>query len=238
MIAIPMLLATPAGAEAACVRDPMTTAERSLASIFGALDDLGRAAYDAAMPGDAITFRRANGRWRANVPPHMLRRARANGCDIVANVEEAAAFYGPSLDLSGVRILAGGPVMEESFAFHDRVKIGADADACPPTRLLVHELAHVWQYQHGQWQATMGLADQTRYFWTDVYALQPDRVIAAARAGRPISSFIRERQAELFETAWLIRTGRAPTLDPAYARAVLALVEPARRAPPTWGVRR
>ena len=223
-----------ARAEAACDGDWRTTAERSLVSIIEVANDLGRAAYDAAMPGDAITFRREGGRWRANVPRAVLRRAGAD-CDLVAKVEEAAAFYGPSLDLRNVRVLSGAPVMEASFAYHDRVKLGDVEGTCPATTTLVHELAHVWQYQHGQWQATMGLVDQTRYLWTDVYALQPERVIAAARAGRPIHSFIRERQAELFETAWRIRSGRAEPLDPEYERAVLALVEPALRARPTWG---
>ena len=110
-------------------------------------------------------------------------------------------------------MVAGQPVLDMSFAFHDRVKLGRNADPCPSVTTLVHEFAHVWQYQHGQWQATMGLVDQTRYLWTDVYALQPERVIAAAREGRPIHSFIRERQAELFETAWLIKSGRAKTLE-------------------------
>lgn len=79
----------------------------------------------------------------------------------------------------------------------------------------------------------MGLVDQTRYLWTDVYALEPQRVIAAARAGRPIQFFIRERQAEIFETAWQIKSGRGQPLDPEYERAVLTLVEPALRARPT-----
>src|SRR5688572_6333504 len=83
-----------------CDSVPTTIGERSLAAIFDALDDLGRAAYDAAMPGDVITFHREGGRWRASVPPAALRRARAKGCDLVGNIEDAAAFYGPSVDLS------------------------------------------------------------------------------------------------------------------------------------------
>lgn len=227
----------PIGAEAACGPEAMTTSERSFASILGLVDDVTRVAYDAAMPGEDITFRFEGGRWRANVPPVALRRARANGCDLVGNLERAAAFYGPSLDLRDVRVVAGSPVMEKSFAYHDRVKLGRDADPCPSATTMVHELAHVWQYQHGQWQAVMGLVDQTRHMWTDVYALEPERVIAAAREGRPIHYFIRERQAELFETAWLIKNGGGKSLDPEYARAVLALVEPALQTRPTWGTR-
>lgn len=236
-LAIAALLSLVAArAEAICAAELLTTAERSLVSILDAVNDIGRSAYDATMPGDAITFRRdEEGEWRANVPPAMLRRADAN-CDLVGNVEEAAAFYGPSLDLTNVRVLAGKPVMESTFAYHDRVKIGSGEDTCPSTSTLVHELAHVWQYQHGQWQASMGLVDQARYLWTDVYALQPERVIAAANAGRPIQFFIRERQAELFETMWRIKSGRS-VYDLEYDRAVRTLIGPALRAPPTRGTR-
>lgn len=230
-----LVLQTGSAAAAPCPSNgAMTMAETALMSLFDAIDDVGRAAYDAAMPGDEISFVHRNGRWRAVVPAAAARRARANGCDLSASLEEAAAFYGPSIDFANVRVLIGSPLMASSFVFHNRVKIGTPDDPCPSTRTLVHELAHVWQHQHGQWQATLGLADQIRNHWTDVYALSPNRVIAAAREGRRIDYFIRERQAELFATAWEIESGRAGPINAEYARAVRALVDPARRSPPTW----
>ena len=213
----------------------MTTAERTLEAIFDAIDDAGRLLYDAAMPGDEISFQRGrDGRWHARVPRAAAARARANECDLAAKLDEAAAFYGPSIDFSEVRVLVGDPLMDSSFVFHDRVKIGKKGDPCPSTRTLVHEFAHVWQHQHGQWQASLGLVDQVRNHWIDAYALEPRRVIRAARDGRSIDFFIRERQAELFATAWEIETGRAGPLDPEYVAAVKTLVGPALRKPPTW----
>ena len=212
----------------------MTTGERALVSLFRAVDDIGRRTYDLTMPGEVITFRRDGSRWRAVVPPALQQRALRNGCDLAKNLEETAAFFGPSVDFSDVRVLVGDPVMEKSFVMHQRVKIGADAGVCPSRSTLVHEFSHVWQYQHGQWQATMGIVDQLRNKWIDVYSVDRDRTVQAAREGRTIDFFIRERQAELFEIAWKMEHGGAGPLDPEYAAAVRALVGPALRRPPCW----
>lgn len=217
-----------------CVADPMTTGERALSAIFHAVDELGRRAYDAAMPGEVVTFRRVDGRWRAILPRALAQRAQAKGCDLEDRLSDAAAFYGDSVDFTRVRVLVGDPVMEKSFVFHQRVKIGGDADECPARRTLVHEFGHVWQYQHGQWQATMGLIDQIRHLRQDVYELDAQRVIDAAREGRTIDWFIREKQAELFEHAWHLRVHGDVPFDPEYAAAVRKLTGPALAQRPTW----
>lgn len=222
---------------APCTDGPMTTGERTLFSIFRAVDELGRRTYDSTIPGDVITFRRDGGRWRAIVPRAAAARARANGCDLAERIEDAAAFFGPSVDFANVRVIVGEPVMESSFVFHQRVKIGSDAAECPSRSTLVHEFAHVWQYQHGQWQATMGLVDQLRNHWIDVYSLDSTRIVAAAREGRSIDFFIRERQAELFVIAWEMQQGGQIPLDPEYARAVRSLVGPALSRRPCWPFR-
>ena len=218
----------PAAAECSIVDDFLTEGDRNIRSLFAIVDFVGLQVYDRVMPGDVVRFRREGGRWVPVLPPAL-----ADDECLRENLEEAVAFYRESIDFSTVSIRMGAELTSASWVFHNRVMIGRGI-ACPSPYLLVHELAHVWQFQHYQWQLSGGIVDQFRHaFFTDVYAIDQERMIRYAREGRTLSDFNRERQAELFAHYWLMSIK-----DPLVALELRPLVEPALERRPVWGASR
>lgn len=98
----------------------------------------------------------------------------------------------------------------------------------PSVHLLVHEFGHVWEWQHGQWQVTLGAVEQLRHLLgTNVYDYGgPAGLRAAVEAGRTLESFNREQQAEIFADDW---AAKRAARDDRYAHDLATLTAPALR---------
>jgi hypothetical protein len=126
-------------------------------------------------------------------------------------LERAAAFYGPSIDLTRVRVKGSWLVLgrhgtawtcNETIRFK-RSRVVADL---PSEATLIHELAHVWEHQTGQAQLLAGLREQLGrlLLGRDPYDYGgPDGV----RAATDLTSFSKEAQAQVVTELWRSRNG-------------------------------
>jgi hypothetical protein len=125
---------------------------------------------------------------------------------IQAMLGQAAEFFGPSIDMTQVSLrstsisLGRRPwTADNVIRFHASTPLGA-ADMAT----LVHELAHVWQYQNGNLQLLHGLAEQTeRALGKDPYDYGgAGGVRAAVETGAGLQTFNNESQASIVEDYW------------------------------------
>lgn len=179
-----------------------------------------------AAAGDTTVTVRCGGQTRTRA----LRR-----CDYQRALEQAAGYYGESIDFSAVTLDYSGTISGASWTAHNRVSIGgavlAQAGGCPAVAHYVHEFGHVYEYQHGQPQLTQGAREQLINLFVDVYDYGGAAgVRKAVREGRKLESFNLEQQAEIFADDFL---RKAAGLDDQYARDLAALTRPALAAKPT-----
>jgi hypothetical protein len=145
----------------------------------------------------------------------------------------AARFYGPSIDFSRVtvrpsRVALGGRAWTAGNTI--RLPDGATSQAT-----LIHELAHVWQYQNGNLQLLRGVVEQIAYqLGRNPYDYGGAAgVRTAVSAGTPLTRFRNESQAQVVEDYWSARhvpgaTGyRRESFAPAYVADLRTLVEEA-----------
>jgi hypothetical protein len=131
-------------------------------------------------------------------------------CPVDQWLERGAAFYGPAVDLSKVRVkgswAVGGPA-GTGWTCNDviRFKRPHAVSALPDESTLIHELAHVWEHQSGQAQLLKGLVEQvSRRFGRDPYDFGGP---AGVHAGAKLSDFKKEGQAEIIRNLWLSQHG-------------------------------
>lgn len=149
-------------------------------------------------------------------------------------LERAAAFFGPSVDLSRVtvktsQLVWGGP--GTAWTCNDVIRFKrTTAEERPPSEAtLIHELAHVWQHQSGQAQLLRGIWEQLgrRLLGRDPYDYGGPDGVASADA---LTRFAKEAQARIVEEHWRCHNGfptdRAgvPFSDPGYASDLERLV--------------
>ena len=127
-----------------------------------------------------------------------------------ALLADAAAFFGPSLDLSRVRIrpsrLVIGPP-GTAWTCNDviRFKPSKDADGRPSHAVVIHELGHVWEHQSGQAQLLRGVVEQIgRRLGRDPYDYGGPEGLRRADS---LTSFRKESQARIIEELWRSRNG-------------------------------
>src|SRR5436190_21652043 len=81
----------------------------------------------------------------------------------------AIRFYGPSIDFSQVTVQRSRVALgRRPWTANNTIRLavpsqpGNTDEACcgPALATLIHELAHVWQYQNGNLQLLRGLAEQ------------------------------------------------------------------------------
>jgi hypothetical protein len=120
--------------------------------------------------------------WTANNTIRLV----ANRGRLVANRGRLVANAGRLVANAGRRVAGAGP----------------DAGASLAT--LVHELAHVWQYQNGNLQLWRGVVEQVNYrLGRNPYDYGgAGGVRAAVLTGRPLTSFSNESQAQILEDHW------------------------------------
>jgi hypothetical protein len=114
----------------------------------------------------------------------------------------AARFYGPSIDFAQVtvrvsRVALGG----RPWTAGNTIRL---ADSATSQATVIHELAHVWQYQSGNLQLLRGLIEQIGYqLGRNPYDYGGAAgVRAAVSAGTPLTSFRNECQAQIVEDYW------------------------------------
>jgi hypothetical protein len=155
-------------------------------------------------------------------------------CPIDRWLERAASFFGPSLDLSRVRVrgswlVLGPPRTAWTCSDVVRFKRPRAVDELPSESTLIHELAHVWEHQSGQAQLLKGFVEQVgRLLGGDPYDFGgPDGV----RRATSLTSFTKEGQAQIVTELWRSRNGATedrrgvPFSTPGYVNDLDRLVE-------------
>jgi hypothetical protein len=148
-------------------------------------------------------------------------------------LERAAAFYGPSIDLSRVRFRSTWLVLGRpgtAWTCNDVVRFKRPrGETQPPSEAtLIHELAHVWQHQSGQAQLLRGMVEQVgRLLGNDPYDFGgPDGV----RRATALTSFTKEGQAQIVTELWKFQNGypadrkQVPFARPGYVKDLTRLV--------------
>ena len=132
-------------------------------------------------------------------------------CPIDEWMAEAAEFYGPSVDLTRVRVgssrLVLGPA-GTAFTCNRVIRFkrpltGADL---PSSSTLVHELGHVWEHQNGRAQLLRGFVEQMgkRFGGRDPYDYGGP---AGAASTTDLTSLKLESQAQIIQELWRARHG-------------------------------
>ncbi len=129
-----------------------------------------------------------------------------------SELSKASSVFGSSINFDLVRIDAGaliGPSWTDRpyTTFHTINGWGG-----LPDHTLIHELTHVWQYEHAgaiyiaqALHAQITLGSTGAYDYSGVSGLQ-----AAKAAGQSLMAFNREQQAQIVEDFYLIKTGGSP----------------------------
>jgi hypothetical protein len=157
-------------------------------------------------------------------------------CPIDEWVTRASAFYGASLDLSGLRVKGSRVVFGPAGTGWTcnsviRFKRPRRAEDLPRESTLIHELGHVWEHQSGRAQLIRGLFEQTgRLFGRDPYDFGgPEGVSGASK----LTEFSMESQAEILMEYWKSQNGYStdgrgiPFSTPSYLTDLRRLVEEA-----------
>jgi hypothetical protein len=158
----------------------------------------------------------------------------------VAPIDEwlarAGGFYGPSIDFAPVRvttsrIVAGPPGTAWTCHRVIRFKRPAVRADLPDEATLIHELAHVWESQHGEAQLLAGIAEQIgRHFGRDPYDYGGP---VGLRGAQRLEDLSKESQARVVTELWKSEQGHAsddhgvPYATPRYLDDLRRLVEEA-----------
>ena len=158
-------------------------------------------------------------------------------CPLDEWLVRAKEFYGPSIDLSTVKIgtskaVLGGPGTAWTCNTVIRFKRPKRAEDLPRESTLIHELAHVWEHQSGQAQLVSGFLEQIgRLFGRDPYDFGGP---AGLRSARTLRQFTKEGQAQIVTELWRSLNGSTadrkgiPFSTPGYLQDLRRLVDEAR----------
>jgi hypothetical protein len=131
-------------------------------------------------------------------------------CPVDVWLEEAGAFFGPSLDLAKVRVRESrwvfGPAGTGWTCNNTiRFKRARGSDDLPHQSTLIHELGHVWEHQTGQAQVLKGLVEQIgRLRGRDPYDFGGFDGVNRATL---LTSFSKESQAQIVMEYWKSQHG-------------------------------
>jgi hypothetical protein len=131
-------------------------------------------------------------------------------CPLDEWLADARKFFGPSVDVSRVKVMESWAVLGPSGTGWTcnsvvRFKRARRADDLPVEATLFHELAHVWQHQSGQAQLLKGMVEQLgRLFGRDPYDYGgPEGVRTATK----LTDFKKEGQAQIVMDHWKALNG-------------------------------
>lgn len=142
-------------------------------------------------------------------------------------LEPTRTFWGDALDLEPIRVVDSrlARTTGRAFVLHHTIywpgAVPHDPDLASRATL-IHELAHCWQYQSGQWQAARGCIEQTGYTLLGlpfiklgaraVYDPYDYGGPAGLRATDRLESLRLEAQAKVIEHYWLASVARVPAI--------------------------
>jgi hypothetical protein len=147
-------------------------------------------------------------------------------CEVEAWLARAVSFYGPSIDLSRVKVKSSRLVLGPpgtAWTCNDvvRFKEPRRAPDLPSEATLIHELGHVWEHQAGQAQLLKGLTEQLgRLLGRDPYDFGGP---GGVRTAHSLVGFSKESQAQILTELWKSQHGFAsdrkhvPLATPGYA---------------------
>jgi hypothetical protein len=154
-------------------------------------------------------------------------------CPLDEWLTRAEGFFGPSLDLSRVRVttspwVIGPPGSGWTCNNVVRFKRPTRAEELPSEATLIHELAHVWEHRGGQAQVLTGLLEQVRWrFGRDPYDFGGP---AGLRDATELRRFSKEGQAQILTELWKATNGHStdrtnvPFSTPGYVEDLRRLV--------------
>jgi hypothetical protein len=155
-------------------------------------------------------------------------------CPLDTWLADARAYYGPSLDLSRVRVRSSWVVFGPTGTGWTcntvvRFKRPRRAVDLPDEPTFIHELGHVWEHQTGQAQILRGLIEQAgRAFGRDPYDFGGAEGVKRATQ---LTSFSKESQAQILMEYWMSQNGYeadsngVPFSTPGYVADLRRLVE-------------
>jgi hypothetical protein len=150
-------------------------------------------------------------------------------------LRQAAAFFGPSIELSRVRVQTTAVIVKARPWTNGNTVRFAKATgnaSCPELATMIHELAHVWQHQSGQTQLISGAVEQLRRLLVRGYDPYDFGGPEGVRGTGRLQDYSKESQAQIVQNYW--RWLQGSTADtagrpftPAYAADLQRLVEEA-----------
>jgi hypothetical protein len=155
-------------------------------------------------------------------------------CDVDAWLSRAASFFGPSVDLSKVRVTSSRLVFGSAgtaWTCNDviRFKRPVRRADLPSEATLIHELGHVWEHQAGQAQLLRGAVEQIgARLGRDPYDFGGP---AGVRSAASLADFGMEGQAQIVTELWKANHGYGtdrlgvPLASPGYVDDLRRLVE-------------
>jgi len=131
-------------------------------------------------------------------------------CPVDGWLSAAKAYYGPSIDFTGVRVRGSWAVFGPAGTGWTcntviRFKRARRAGDLPDEPTLIHELGHVWEHQTGQAQVLKGLVEQTgKLLGHDPYDFGGSEGVK--RATR-LTDLSKESQAQILMEYWMSQHG-------------------------------
>ena len=120
----------------------------------------------------------------------------------LALIEQCREFYGDMLAFERVRLRPSRFVGRAPWTCNNVIRWKAGTSMTLPD--LIHELAHVWQHQHGQTQILSGILEQLRYLrGHDPYDYGGPRGVRLLVTGHGrLTDLSKESQAQIIEECW------------------------------------
>ncbi len=131
-------------------------------------------------------------------------------CPVDDWLSAAKAYYGPSIDFTGVRVRGSWAVFGPAGTGWTcntviRFKRARRAGDLPDESTLIHELGHVWEHQTGQAQVLKGLVEQTgKLLGHDPYDFGGAEGVKRAMR---LTDFSKESQAQILMEYWMSQHG-------------------------------
>jgi hypothetical protein len=126
-------------------------------------------------------------------------------CSVDKALEEAADFYGPSVDMARVTVKASSVIVNgRPWTAGNTVRFPrpVDVESCPDLQTLIHELAHVWEHQNGQSQILSGALEQLGHLLLPGYNPYDFGGPTGVHGARRLQDYSKESQAQIIENYW------------------------------------
>jgi hypothetical protein len=134
----------------------------------------------------------------------------AQVCPVDQLLNEASAFYGPSVDMSRVTVKTSSLIVDgRPWTDGNTIRFPkpADVGSCPDLETMIHELAHVWEHQTGQTQILSGAVEQLGHVLVPGYNPYDFGGSDGVHGATRLRDFNKESQAQIIENCWRVERG-------------------------------